>query len=190
METVKKSSFSIAKPGVKPSNAVEPGIMLTPTLNRFTINGLATRLIGLVSGTGNVNEEKLSENSITLIVNEESEDINNKFYLCKGIDGNSAKLAAHENEQGNGKELSFTYSGIYSQILIAVVKNDIMTPKVPNDRLRHLGLAIDKISLHKVYAKLEKDQLSDLDGTLSEPVQLYRLFDFMISEHNPRQIKK
>jgi len=186
MEQVKKSSFQIAKPGVKPSSAIEPGITLTPTLNKFSINGLATKLIGLVSGTGDKNEDKTPENSITLIVDNESQDINNKFYVCKGVEGNAAKLAAHENEEGNGKELAFTYAGVYSQIMIAVVLGEVDTQQVPKERLRQLQLAKGGTSLKKVYAKIEKAVDTEING---ETVTLYRMFDFMATDHTPKVFK-
>ncbi len=186
MENVNGFSFQIAKPGVKPSSAIEAGISLTPTLNKFELNGLGSKLIGLVSGTGDKDELKTPENSITILVDDNSKDLDNKFFVCKGIEGNSAKLAAHENEEGQGKALSFTYAGIYSQIMIAAVNKDVEAQAVPKERLRQLGLAKAGTALNKVYAKIEKSVEVEVAG---EKVQLYRMFDFMVTDHTPKQFK-
>ena len=189
METVKSFNFQVAQPGVKPSSQIEAGITLTPTLNKFMINGLASKAIGLVSGTGKKDEEKTAENSITMVVNEDSKDIDNKFYVCQGIESNSAKLAAHENEQGNGKDLAFTFSGIYSRIMLAAVIGDLDTLGVPKERLRMLGLAKKGTSLKKVYAKIDVD--SPISTTVEgETKLLYRLYDFMVTDHTPKVFGK
>lgn len=186
METVKGSKFSIAKPGSKASSAIEAGVTLTPTINKFSFNGLATKLIGFISGTGDKDEPKTPENSVTILSVDYSTDVNNKFYVCQGIEGSSAKLAAHENEEGAGKELACTYSGIYAQIVMAVVKGDVNSPAVSKERLRQEGFAEDGTLLHKIYAKLESIGVQDVDGNERE---LFRMYDFMITPHTPKTFK-
>jgi hypothetical protein len=180
-------SFAVAKPGSKAETAIEAGITLTPTLNKFEVNGLASKLIGLVSGTGDKDEVKTPENSMTILVQEESTDINNKFFVCKGLEGQGAKLATNGNEQGFGKTLGCTYSGIYARIVKAVISKDITAPEVSKQRLRQEGLAVDNTLLYKIYAKVESIGVHEVAG---EERELYRLFDFMVTPHKPKKNKE
>jgi hypothetical protein len=189
MEKVGKFNFSIAKPGVKPSSAVEAGITLTPTINKLVINGLATKVLGLIGGTGDKEEEKTPENSITILVDEDSVDLENKFYITNGVMGDSAKLAAHENEQGAGKELGCTYSGIYARMFLAAVNNDATVPVVPKDRLRMLGFAKGNTALKKVYWKIDVENgiKTEIGG---DERTIYRLYSPMITDHTPKRFKE
>jgi hypothetical protein len=176
--------FTVAKPGIKPSSAVEAGITLNPTLNKFTVNGLATKKMGLVSGTGKKDEPKTPSNSISLVVLDESTDINNKFYICQGLTGKGAKLAAANNEQGEGKDLSFTYADIYPQIVLSVIKKDVTAIGVPKERLRAEGLAKRDTLLHKIYGKIESIGVHNVDD---EERELFRIFDWMVTDHTPKK---
>lgn len=170
---VQKFSFAVAKTGVKVSNAIEAGIWLTPTLNKFSLNGLATREIGLVTG-----------DSVNIIVNDNAENINEMFFVCKGLNGKGAKTASLKNEGGLGKDLGFTYAGIYSRIVLAVVNKDPKAIEVPVQRLKQLGLASGGTLLQKIYAKLESIGVQEVAG---EQVELFRMFDFMSVPHTPKK---
>ena len=169
-------SFNVAKPGVKVSGAIEPGISLTPTLNKFEINGLASKEMGLVTG-----------DSVLIVSDDNSDDLNAKFYIGKVAAGNGAKVASHENEEGLGKALSFTYAGIYSKIFLAAVTKNADANEVPKDRLRQLGFAVGGTALKKVYAKLESIGAQEING---EEVELFKLYDFMITDHTPKVMTK
>jgi hypothetical protein len=186
METNNGFNFQITKKGAKVTNAIEPGITLVPTYNKFELNSLASKLIGLST-----------KDTVNLGADEDSTDINNMFYICKGVDNNGAILASHNQEEGVGRQLGFTYADIYSRILLnALLEKGDSAINIPVDskgtavsvsklRLTQMGLLKGGSCVKKVYAKIEVGPTKVING---EEVQLYRLYDFMITDHKPREV--
>lgn len=108
---MKKSIFnlgnlSIAAKGVKSSNDVRPEILTGRAFNKFTMNGLASSLMQLQDG-----------DSMVIISDDSSDDLNNKYYLAKTSDDLGVKLASVGHAKGFGKALSFNYAGKWSEMI-------------------------------------------------------------------------
>lgn len=189
MEQVKNFAFQFAKSGAKPSGAVEAGITLTPTVNKFELNGLGSKLLKVQTG-----------DYLAIVVDEDAIDINERYFLVKGSenDGFSAKIASHGKEQGVGKAQSFTFADVYPRILLDALQNvkGISVPvdasgravRVSKDRLRLMGLVEKGTCLKKVYAKLESFGEQALPN--GETSEIFRLYDFMITDHSPKEVSK
>jgi len=190
MENVEAPKFSgslklsIAKNGSKGTKDTEPSITLTPTVNRFELNPLTSQLM-----------ELQTKDTVMILVNDEAKTINEKFFLAKGLGEASeipqAVLASDDQIEGIGKKLSFNYSGVYSRILVGVVKGDLNAPEIALDKLRQLGLvkAEDsaRTALWKIHAKVAK--VEGENGIISiegNDRQIYQMFDFVALPYSPR----
>jgi len=172
--------LSVVKTAAKPSNVIVPGVELTPTVNKFSVNRLATPLLGIEAG-----------DTVAILKADESEDINNKYYICKGFrtseedaDGMSAVLGG---EAGKGQDLEFNLAGIYSEILQNVVNKTTNAVPVALENLRQMGLLEGKTSLNKVYAQIESVGVTEING---EEKEVFRMFDFSVVPHTPKQFTK
>lgn len=99
--------LQVSRPGTKVSGATRAELILNPTFNKLSLNGIATNKMGVEHG-----------DFVTIIENKNAESLNEKFFITKGIgEGQQAKLASVTKEGGSGKVLSFNYSGVYSKML-------------------------------------------------------------------------
>lgn len=162
-----------AKTNVKQSSAIEPGIDLTPTVNKFSINRLATAAMGLEAG-----------DTICIHRNSEATSIDDKYYVSRGFEQGDGFSAMLGGDAGKGQDLDFNLNDVYSEILQNVVNGTIDAQSVSKDRLRQLGLMQGNTSLKKIYAKLESVGVTEING---EEREVYRMFDFMVLNHTPKQ---
>lgn len=122
--------LSIARPGTKAVAATRPEVATTPTVNKFTINPLASKLMGLEHG-----------DHVTIIVNDQAESMDELLFITHGLsEANQSKLAAVNKSAGVGRVLNFNYSGVWSKILQFEVGAVELSPKALVER----GLAVER----------------------------------------------
>lgn len=113
METSKFSGLagkklSFAKLGAKSSDETRPEIIATTMPNKFQLNRLASRMLGLETG-----------NRVKIVIDDDATDINEMYYLvvANEKDGDAAKLASVGKEKGIGRVLVFNFSGVWSRMI-------------------------------------------------------------------------
>jgi hypothetical protein len=172
-------SLSVARPGTKAQSSANPELTLTPTINKFSLNPLATKLMGLKDGDG-----------ITILTNDNAENINEMYFLAVGHTADQAKLAAVKKQQGIGRTLNFAYAGVYSKMLQGTTDAVEVTPQGMVD----MGLVEQRItksdnksyvSLKKVYAIVGEGFELDIDGS---EVVAYPLTDLRYEDYDPREM--
>lgn len=175
-----KMSFSVAKPGVKPSNATRPELVLAPTFNKFNLNSLASSLMKVQNG-----------DYVTIITNDEAADVNSMYFIAKGIGEEAqAKLASVGKAPGYGKSLSFNYSGLYSKML----QTKVDAQEISAEGLNELGLVEKReteggsesfVALKKIHFELGEPFEVEIDGM---ETTLYPLINMKEVAYTPRNI--
>lgn len=92
--------------GKKAVTAVRAELILNPTYNKFTLNSIASELLKVQNG-----------DYVAILVNDDSTSIDDKFFIVKTSDTSKALLASTKKHEGIGRNVTFNYSGVYSQIL-------------------------------------------------------------------------
>lgn len=109
---MKKSIFSAKKlgnlnvvaKGTKTTNDARPEVITARMINKFSLNGSASELLGVQDG-----------DSVIMFKLDGAEDINEKFFIAKAADGNKLSSAGHA--KGTGRPLTFSYSSIWSLLV-------------------------------------------------------------------------
>lgn len=115
---VSKWATAVIDPLTKLSNETTAQLVLTPTFDNFSINGLASKLMKVEHG-----------NHVSIIRDPEATDINEKYALAVVKDADIdkirvAKVAAVNAVPGFGKTLNFRFSGIYGAMVLGDVTKD------------------------------------------------------------------
>lgn len=181
MESLNLESMklSIARPGTKAVSASNPELTTTPTINKFSINPLASKLMGLSHG-----------DHVTIIVNDAADDINEMYFLTEGIsEANQSKLAAVNKAEGVGRVLNFNYSGVWSKMLQFTTDAIELSPKALVDR----GLAVERetkegntsfVATRKVSFEVGEAFPFEVGG--AGEITLYPLVNGKVEEYEPR----
>jgi hypothetical protein len=174
-------NLTLARAGFKASNVTRPAITLLPTYNRFSINSLGSKAMGLQHG-----------DTVSFLVNEEAEDVNNMFFICKGIEGNEALLSSVKGRKGTGLTLNFNFAGIYARML----QMDTDAMEVSPERLAELGLVEKRITEQEnvAYSSRKKIEFALVSqgelniGTEEEPVarEIFALTEVKEIEYDPK----
>ncbi len=178
MESTNFMNLSVNRPGTKVSASSAPELILLPTFNKFAINPAASKKLGWETG-----------DHITIITNEGAEDINNTYFITKGIgEGNQSKLAAIENKPGLGRMLFFNYSGVYSRVLqgtpdaIEASADGLSREGLVQKRTTASG-KVAYTALSKIYFKIGDGMEVEING---EDVTIYPLVDMRSEEFVPQ----
>lgn len=172
--------LSIAKPGSKAVVASTPQLNTTPTVNKFSINPLTSKLLGVQHG-----------DHVSIIVNDAAETIDEMYFLAQGVnDSNQSKLAAVNKAPGVGRVLNFNYSGVWSKMLQFSTEAVELSLKALVER----ELAVERVTkdgnpsftaTKKVTFNVGEGFEYDLGGSIGE-VTLYPLVDAKIEDYTPR----
>lgn len=108
---MKKSQFNFsnlrkAVKGQKVSNDIRPEIMTGTAINKFTMNGSASQIIGLADG-----------DYLMLFENPDATGMDDKYFVAKTVSDEGAKVASAQHSKGTGRPLTFNFSGIWSKML-------------------------------------------------------------------------
>lgn len=178
----KALDLTVVKAGKKVINATRPELIVVPTINRFSLNSLATDAMRLESG-----------DFITLLVNRGAESFDEKFFITKGFGDDKATLASVGKAKGYGRVLTFNYSGIYSQMLQGTIEASELSP----EGLVDLGLAVKRekeegatfSANRKVHFEIQSIGVQvigkDDDGDDIEQ-EVYMLTNSKIEDYDPR----
>lgn len=183
---MKEAKFSaslnlvVAKAGKKVPTSVRPELIVLPTVNRFSINSLASEAMKLESG-----------DKITLLVNTEAESFDEKFFITRGFGEDAATLAATGKAKGYGRVLTFNYSGIWGQML----QNDVEAGDAGPDYLVELGIVEKRqtpqgktsyTALRKVIFEIQSMGEQDLGG--DELQEVFALTNSKLVDYTPRTV--
>jgi hypothetical protein len=169
------NNFRILRPGVKASGATVPQLVLTPTINKFQLNGLAAKLLDLETG-----------DHISIIENPDAKDFNELLFISRGLgDVNQAKLASTNKAVGAGRPLTFNYSGLYSRLLQGSIDAIEATPESMVDA----GLMVKNTkssytSKSKIYFNVGEGMDVNIDG--AGEVTVYPLTGMKVVAYEPR----
>lgn len=174
-------SFSVEKPGTKASSSSRPELTVGPTINKMSLNSLASKKMGLQNG-----------DYVTILANERATNINEKYFITEGVgDNNQAKLASVNNAEGVGRTLNFNYSGTFSKMIQGTVDAMELSP----EGLVEKGLAItrdtskgnqSRTCLRKVFFEVGDGFDYELNG---EEIVLYPLTNMKVKDYNPREME-
>lgn len=167
-------NLTAAKPGTRAVGSSIPELYTAPTVNKFVLNALAAKKMGLQH-----------KDTITILVNEEATDINQMYFLVKGIDGMCASLAANTKEaEGTNNTLTFSYAGVWSRI----VQYDVDAVEVSMEELARQELAETRTTeggktahsaLRKVFFKVG-------DAQEAGDMTVYPLINSRVEDFKPR----
>lgn len=169
----------VAQAGKKAPSATRPEVTLVPTINRFSINSLASEEMQVESG-----------DTVTFLVNPDAESFDEKFFITKGFGDSQATLASVGKAKGYGRTLTFNYSGIYSQMLQGTVEAKEVSP----EGLVNLGLIKEGVTpngkvsysaLKKIHFHLVKADTIELED--GEEQDVYALTDVKFVDYTPRE---
>lgn len=167
--------LTIAKPGTRAVGSSSPELYTAPTINKFVLNSLASKKMNLQH-----------KDTVTILVNEKAEDINQMYFLTKGIDGMCASLAANLNKDGEvaGDNLSFSYAGVWSRMVqyevdaIEVSMEDLAKQGLADTRTTEAGKTAHS-ALRKVFFKVG-------DAIESGDMTVYPLIESRVDDFKPR----
>lgn len=177
MEQFGNFSFKAAKPGTKASNSTRPELIVTPTINKFTLNNLGADKLGLEHG-----------DFVTITENQNAEDFDGRYFISKSYGESYSKLAATNKSTGGGVALHFSYSGVYSKML----QEDVSAYELSPEGLVEKGLA--QVSetesgnksytiTKKIYFEIGEPMEVEIGD---ETVTLYPLTNSKTEEYKPR----
>lgn len=179
MESVNFGSmnFSIARPGTKVSTSSRPELVLVPTLNKFSLNSLASKLMDVESG-----------DYVTILVNESASNLNEMYFITTGINEDSqSKLASVGNKKGTGRLLNFSYSGVWSKMIQNKVDAMELSPSALVDmglvQARDTKTGTSYTALKKVYYGLGEGFEAEINGV---DTIVYPLVDPKVVDYTPR----
>lgn len=177
MESTNFMKFSVNRPGTKVSSSSTPEVVLLPTFNKLGVNPVATKKLGWEHG-----------DYVTIITNDNAEDMNSLYFITDGIDGNRSQLSSVGGTKGVGRSLTFNYSGVYSRILQGKVDAVESSP----DGLVQLGLVQKRqteggktayTALKKVHFEIGDAIEVEINGVDKE---IYPLINPRFEDYNPR----
>lgn len=180
MENVNFGSFnlSVARPGTKVSTSSRPELILVPTINKFSLNSLASKLMDVEAG-----------DHVTILTNDDASNLNEMYFITTGIgDEGQSKLASIGNKPGTGRLLNFSYSGVWSKM----IQNKVDAIELSAQALVDKGLVQERetesgntsyTGLRKVYFGLGEPVEVDING---ETKVLYPLVDSKAVDYTPR----
>lgn len=166
-------NLTAEKPGTKASTSSTPELYTAPTLNKLVLNSLATEKMGVDKG-----------DTVTIFVNNDATDVDQMFFITKGVEGMDAKLNSNAAE---GRTLSFSYSGVWSKMLQA-------SPDAQNinaEALERMGLMVSRTSDTSgrvSYSANRKVTFELGDGQEHEDMIIYPLINHRISDYTPRNL--
>lgn len=102
----KLSKLQTATKGVKASNDTRPEILTGRAINKFTMNGSASTLVGVEDG-----------DNLVIFSMPDAESVNEKYFVAKATEGTGVKLGSAGHIKGSGKPQNFNYAGIWSEIM-------------------------------------------------------------------------
>ena len=174
----KSLNLVVAKAGKKVGNVTRPELNVLPTINRFSLNSLATDLMQVEHGE-----------TVTLLVNQDAESFDEKFYITKGFGDDKAVVAAVNKAKGYGRTVTFNYSGIYSQMLQA----DVDAQELSAEGLESKGLvqASQTPQGNKSYSALRKVHFEVVEvgeQQIGDETQMvYALTNSKITSYTPKE---
>ncbi len=124
-------SLKAVKTNVRPSTDDKPYLTLSQTPGRFNLNPLATNLMKVESG-----------DTVSFFENENESSMNGRFFICKGIGTDVAKLYSPAKSEGIGRALAFSMAGTYSRMIQG--KADAV--EVSTEVLEKQGLMVSRAS--------------------------------------------
>lgn len=179
MDNFADFNLNVAKPGTKATGASRPELTVTPTVNKFNLNALASKKMGLENG-----------DHITILTKSDPESVNDMYFICKGIGaGNQAKLASVNKVSGVGRALNFNYSGIWSKML----QMDTEAVEASGETLVEKDLAVKSVTdadnvsytaLRKIHFEIGDPITVEIND---EAVEVFPLQDAKIEDYNPRR---
>lgn len=177
MEQFGDFNFKPAKPGTKASNATRPELIVTPTLNKFTLNSMAADKIGLEHG-----------DFVTITENQNADDFDGRYFISKGYGDSFSKTAATNKSTGGGVALHFNYSGIYSKMLQGDASAYELSPKGLVDKGLAVAYKTDEdntsyTAIKKVHFGIGEPMTVEIG---EEEVTLYPLTDSKFVDYTPR----
>ena len=128
---INEGRFATVAKNVKVSDEIRPEFIANISINKMSLNGLATRMLGVEHG------DYLK--AMVLTGAQCEGDLNKKFFIMvsKTAQDDMMKLAAVGGEAGVGRKLFLSYAACYSQFLQNTEDAQAITP----DKLAELGYA-------------------------------------------------
>ena len=123
------SKLNKVKHNVKATGSLVPELTLVPTMNKFSLNAVASKLLKLVSGQ-----------TISFIEDDSVDSLDKRFYLTAGYGDDAAKLAASNKKEEDGLSLQFTWAGIYGRMMA----NKPNSPELPMEALVEMGVMVKR----------------------------------------------
>jgi hypothetical protein len=171
--------------GKKAVTAVRAELILNPTYNKFTLNSIASELLKVQNG-----------DYVAILVNDDSTSIDDKFFIVKTSDTSKALLASVKKHEGIGRNVTFSYSGVYSQILqfannikdgIALSAKELTKLNLMQERETPNGSTAYS-ALKKV--KSELVAVNDGDGNVMtiDENPVFSLCNIEIEDYTPREL--
>lgn len=171
----------MSKNGIRTTPATNPIINVGPTFNNFTLNTVATKLMGLNDG-----------DYVTMFTNGNATNINEKYFIVKTKVNPSiaqAKIAFRKKkDEATGvqvviaEESSFRYSGIFADMINTLSKNDVNATTSSKEDLVFNGLVVDSTCTLKVIADISNTNtlvpIQDAQGNVIEEAELFCISNF------------
>lgn len=156
--------LEVVKTNVRPSSDDKPYIRLSETPGRFTLNSLATEMMGLKGG-----------DTVSLFENKNAEDISGWFFIGKADGENVAKAYSPTKAEGIGVTLSIVQAGTYSRI----VQLDTESREVSAAILEEMGIFTSRQSQthpnRRNYSSLRTVRFELVEAGEAGDVQLFAL---------------
>lgn len=168
-------NLSIARPGTRAAGSSTPEVYTAPTVNKLVMNAVASKKLQLQHG-----------DTVTILVNEDAADVNQMYFLTKGIKGMEAQLASTAKEKAVGQTLSFSYAGIWSRM----VQNTTDAVEVSTDSLEREGLVVSRETEagKTSYSATRKVFFEIGEAIEHDDMVIYPLVNNRVDKYDPRSL--
>lgn len=176
--------LEVVKTNVRPSSDDKPYLRLSETPGRFTLNGLATKMMELKAG-----------DTVSFFENKNADSIDGWFFIGKADGDNVAKAYSPTKAKGEGVTLSIVQAGTYSRI----VQLDTEANEVGHAILAEKGIFTSRPSKtnpnKKNYSSLRTLQYELVEagempmGEGEEPVKLYALVNAKVTNKTEEEVE-
>lgn len=165
--------LGVVKTNVRPSADDKPYIRLSETPGRFTLNALATTMLGVQAG-----------DPLMFVENHKATTMDNWLFIGRAVGEDSAKLYSPTKKVGIGYNLSLSQAGTYSRIVQLSPDSRELNAELLEEMGLYVSRQSEKYPDRKNYSSLRTVRFDLVEGPAIElpnedgdpvEVQLYLL---------------
>ena len=169
--------LQVVESKTKSVNNAYPTLISSTTMNRFTLNQFASKLLNL------------KHNDAIVILESDSNDLNDRFYIAiPEFKHEGVKVTNSSKSMNDGEVLNFSHSGVYSRML----QNNPNALNLSPNALEELGLVLGRKTKNnsKTYTALKRVTFRIKEGIeIENGMIVYPLTDAVFENHIPKNFK-